>query len=71
MSGDTGAGKLALNAEVIGWWGGKQFFLLSTGGELSVLVADTVGNASLNILLKKGVSPHCRSSAGAWVRCGG
>lgn len=69
MSGDTGAGKVALNTKIVG--GGQgiiPFFslILSAGGEPSVLVADTVGNASLNLLLKRGLA----RTAEAVLACG-
>lgn len=59
MSGDTGAGKLALSNKIVA--GGEIIALfsliLSAGGEPSVLVvADTVGNALFNLLLKRGLA---------------
>lgn len=59
VSGDTGAGKLALNNKIVA--GGEIIplfsLILSAGGEPSVLVvADTVGNVSFILLLKMGLA---------------
>lgn len=62
VSGDTGAGKLALNTKIAGGVIIPLFSLiLSVGGEPSVQVPETVGNASLNFLSQRGLAHTAES----------